>query len=128
MKLSEAIARDLPFDMQFNRESGRYPLAWLWELKGGGIAFCFAGYGMSPGAESHLHRGTVTGEGPWTVTDRDRTNEDGTPLRVTLRRARQHPPERGTEEQALRYFLWWHQKLTDDDVISGTRRIGPAAL
>jgi hypothetical protein len=122
MKLSEAIAQDLPIEMQFNDEPGRYAVAWLWELKDGGIAFCFAGYGMSPSAESHLHRGPVEGEGPWTVTDRDRTNEDDTPLIVTLWPARRHVPERGTEEEALRYFLWWHQKLTEDDVLAGTRQ------
>jgi hypothetical protein len=99
MKLAEAIAKDMPFTLRLPGEKPDidvkvpldefdfgtpYPLAWLWELRTGGIAFIFPGYGMSPGAEAHV-------------------------------------PERGTEDEALRYFYFWHHLLPDDAVLSGTR-------
>jgi hypothetical protein len=79
---------------------------------------------MSPSAESHAHHGTVEpvdGEAAWRITDCERTVEDGTPLVVTLSVAERHPPERGTEEEALRYFRFWHHLMPEDAVLRGTR-------
>jgi hypothetical protein len=70
-----------------------------------------------------MHRGPVEGEGPWIVTDRDRTDDDGNPRVVTIRAARPHPAERGREEEALKYFLFWHDQLPSDAVLSGTRNL-----
>ena len=86
MKLAEAIAQDLPFELLFGDSERPLPVAWLWELRKGGIAYVFGGYQISPSAESHMHRGTVVGEGPWRLLDRDRENEDGTPLQVVADR------------------------------------------
>jgi hypothetical protein len=116
-----AIAQDLPFQLELPGGSGPYPTAWLWQLRGGVVAFVFAGYRRSPSAESHMHRGPVEGEGPWIVTDRDRTDDDGNPLVVTIRAAGSHPAERGREEEALKYFLFWHDQLPSDAMLSGTR-------
>jgi hypothetical protein len=125
MTLAEAIARDLPFEIEIPGCAQPYPLAWLWELRTGGIAFIFPGYRMSPSAESHATHGTVEQidrEDAWRVTDNERTVEDGSPLVVTLRTVRAHPPVRGTGEEALRYFRFWHDQLPKDSVISGTRK------
>jgi hypothetical protein len=50
MKLADAIAQDLPFQLELPGGSGPYPIAWLWQLRGGGVAFVFAGYRRSPSA------------------------------------------------------------------------------
>jgi hypothetical protein len=70
MKLSEAIARDLPFVLRIPLprdgdpdHAVEGPLDWLWELKAGGIAYVHAGAAGSPGIETHIHYGTVSGEG-----------------------------------------------------------------
>lgn len=115
MKLAEAIARDMPFQLELGGQT--YPLAWVWELRDGGIAFCFPGWGQSPSAESHMHRGAVEGDGPWSLLDLDRQDDDGTPLRVRILPARQHPPEGGSKEKALRYFRFWHDRLPADAVL-----------
>jgi hypothetical protein len=52
-----AIAQDLPFQLELPGGSGPYPTAWLWQLRGGGVAFVFAGYrpartAADPGAQS----------------------------------------------------------------------------
>lgn len=127
MKLAEAIANDLPFELLLGDSERPLPVGWLWELRQGGIAYCFLGYGSSPSAESHLHRGTVEGEGPWRLLDRDRKDRNGTPLRVTIRVARAHryPEERGSEAAALRYFRFWHDRLPKDAVLGGTREPPP---
>jgi hypothetical protein len=56
MKLADAIAQDLPFQLELPGGSGPYPIAWLWQLRGGGVAFVFAGYRRSRARVAHAPR------------------------------------------------------------------------